>query len=139
MTWLLDFVGYSRRNQPPWTLSLHTLQIVQSHYPERLGRAVNFQPPFMFEIFWRAIRPFVDPVTRGKLVFMHEGDAEGEGGGMSSYFDLQGLERGVGGELEENGSFHLESNGARMRALEGARDQQLEAAAAVAAGGNGAA
>ena len=54
--------------QPPWKVSLLMLQIVQNHYPERLGRAVNFQPPFLFDLFWRAIRPFVDPVTRDKLV-----------------------------------------------------------------------
>ena len=68
MAWLLDYVGYNRKNQPPFTVSMQTLHIVQNHYPERLGRAVNFQPPFLFDLFWRAIRPFVDPVTRDKLV-----------------------------------------------------------------------
>lgn len=78
MTWLIDYVGYNRRNQPPFKVSMQTLSIVQNHYPERLGRAVNFQPPFLFEIFWKAIRPFVDPVTRDKLVFLHDSN----GGGM---------------------------------------------------------
>jgi len=77
MAWLLDFVGYNRKNQPPWRVSLATLSIVQNHYPERLGKAVNFKPPMLFEIFWRAIKPFVDPVTRDKLVFLSGKDEAG--------------------------------------------------------------
>lgn len=49
MAWLVDFVGYSRKNSPPIRVALQTLHILQDHYPERLGRAVSFQPPFFFE------------------------------------------------------------------------------------------
>lgn len=102
MTWLLDYVGYTRSNQPPWKVSLSTLSIVQNHYPERLGRAVNFKPPLLFEIFWKAIRPFVDPVTKEKLVFlggkmtMEEHSAE-----MEKYFDLKDIDECMGGTLDE--------------------------------------
>lgn len=52
MAWLVDYVGYSRKNSPPLKVAMQTLHILQDHYPERLGRAVCFQPPFFFERAW---------------------------------------------------------------------------------------
>jgi polyribonucleotide 5'-hydroxyl-kinase len=104
MTWLLDYVGYTRSNQPPWKVSLSTLSIVQSHYPERLGRAVNFKPPLLFEIFWKAIRPFVDPVTKEKLIFLSgKMEAEEYSREMEKYFNLDDIDECMGGTLEEGG------------------------------------
>lgn len=110
MTWLLDFVGYSRQNQPPWRVSLSVLNMVQNHYPERLGLAVNFKPPLLFEIFWKAIRPFVDSATRDKLVFLGGKDAE-DGMvqvHMGKYFDLEMLDGPLGGVLAEGGMLPTE-------------------------------
>lgn len=126
MTWLLDHVGYNRKNQPPWKVSLLTLQIVQNHYPERLGRAVNFQPPFLFELFWKAIRPFVDPVTRDKVVFVHQGD----GGEISKYVDLQHLDDTFGGPLPEDGMLDLKAYAQRMGEADARHQARLAAAAA---------
>lgn len=118
MTWLLDYVGYTRSNQPPWKVSLSTLSIVQNHYPERLGRAVNFKPPLLFEIFWKAIRPFVDPVTKEKLVFlsskMNSDDYSAE---MEKYFNLDHIDECMGGTLDE-GRMIPEQGGYRERMKE---------------------
>lgn len=78
MAWLVDFVGYTRANSPPIKVSLQTMHILQNHYPERLGRAVSFQPPFIFEITWKAVSPFIDPVTKKKLVFINSKEPVGE-------------------------------------------------------------
>lgn len=53
MTWLIDFEGYSYRNAPPVTLALKTLNTLQNHYPERLGLAVCYHPPKLFQITWK--------------------------------------------------------------------------------------
>lgn len=53
MTWLIDFEGYSYRNAPPVTLALKTLNILQGHYPERLGLSVCYHPPRLFQITWK--------------------------------------------------------------------------------------
>lgn len=126
MTWLIDFVGYNRKNQPPWKVSLQTLNIVQSHYPERLGRAVNFKPPFLFELFWKAIRPFVDPVTREKLVFLNEAAAHK---GMAAQFNLEHLDSSICGSLPEDGMWNYDAYRVKMKEMDEARKQSLETAA----------
>jgi hypothetical protein len=31
---------------------------------------VSYRPPTIFNILWRAVSPFIDPLTREKLVFL---------------------------------------------------------------------
>jgi hypothetical protein len=45
------------------------LNILQDHYPERLGLALILNVPFLLRAFWNLITPFVDPVTRPKMKF----------------------------------------------------------------------
>ncbi len=45
------------------------LHIIQNHYPERLGRALVQGVPWIVWGFFKAISPFIDPVTREKLKF----------------------------------------------------------------------
>lgn len=70
MTWLIDFVGYSMRNAPSVRASLDVLHVLQNHYPERLGCAVCFCAPSLFSLTWRAVSPFIDPVTKRKVDFV---------------------------------------------------------------------
>lgn len=51
ITWLIDFQN--------WTMSSisvkvtrETASVLQSHYPERLGMALLYNPPKMFQSFW---------------------------------------------------------------------------------------
>lgn len=55
--------------EPPLALQIECLRIVQAHYPERMGLAVVCHPPTVFWLIWRAIQPFLDPVTKAKVVF----------------------------------------------------------------------
>ena len=45
------------------------LNILQDHYPERLGRAFVINVPFLLNAFYKMLNPFIDPVTREKLKF----------------------------------------------------------------------
>lgn len=57
-----DCPGYSTV-----TVACQVLDILQNHYPERLGRAIVINIPFVVNMFLRIIMPFVDPVTRDKV------------------------------------------------------------------------
>ncbi|KIV87601.1 hypothetical protein PV11_03135 [Exophiala sideris] len=46
-----------------------TLNILQNHYPERLGRALVTNLPFYIRGFFSLITPFIDPLTREKIKF----------------------------------------------------------------------
>jgi len=68
ITWLVDFEGYTLKNAPSLDVCRRTLAIVQNFYPERLGAAVCHRAPRLFEVTWKALQPFIDPVTRRKVV-----------------------------------------------------------------------
>ena len=56
MTWLIDFPGYSMSKAPPVRTQIWTTQVLQSHYPERLGLAVCYYAPRLFSLAYR-VRP----------------------------------------------------------------------------------
>ena len=51
------------------TQPLQVLHILQAHYPERLGRALIINVPWVLNAFYKLITPLVDPVTRDKMRF----------------------------------------------------------------------
>jgi hypothetical protein len=48
---------------------LEVLNILQNHYPERLGLALILNVPWLVNMFFKLIQPFIDPVTRNKMKF----------------------------------------------------------------------
>ncbi|TBU25024.1 CRAL/TRIO domain-containing protein [Dichomitus squalens] len=66
-----------RAKNPSLTQSRLVLNILQTHYPERLGRALVANVPFLVNAFFKFITPFIDPLTRPKLRF--NPDCTGEG------------------------------------------------------------
>lgn len=73
LTLLIDFRGYTRRVSPTWAIQRQTLAILQDHHPERLGLAVMWAAPALFHVAFRLLRPFIDPVTAAKIVFLSPG------------------------------------------------------------------
>lgn len=54
---------------PPLSTGKEVLHILQTHYPERLGKALLTNIPWLAWTFLKLIHPFIDPMTREKLVF----------------------------------------------------------------------
>ncbi|KAL2176443.1 CRAL-TRIO domain-containing protein [Thermothelomyces heterothallicus CBS 202.75] len=62
--------GKSRSNTAPSLgMAREVLHILQHHYPERLGRALIINMPWIVTGFFKLITPFIDPNTREKLKF----------------------------------------------------------------------
>ncbi|GAA5884608.1 hypothetical protein JCM6882_005320 [Rhodosporidiobolus microsporus] len=51
------------------------LEILQTYYCERLGKAVCVNIPQIFFAFYKLVGPFVDPVTKDKIRFLDKPDA----------------------------------------------------------------
>jgi hypothetical protein len=66
---ILDFDGYKLRHAPPMSTTKATIHVLEKCYPERLGRAYICNAPLVFRTFWNIVRPFLDPVTKDKVVF----------------------------------------------------------------------
>uniref|UniRef100_A0A7S3R0U0 CRAL-TRIO domain-containing protein n=1 Tax=Dunaliella tertiolecta TaxID=3047 RepID=A0A7S3R0U0_DUNTE len=95
MCWLLDFTSYSLSNAPPLKVSITCNNILQNHYPERLGLAVCWHAPTLFSMTWKAVRPFIDPNTQKKIHFINEGPKEPEE--MNARFHMEDMEECMGG------------------------------------------
>ncbi|KAI5953652.1 PDR16 [Candida jiufengensis] len=70
---LIDFkshpIGTQGGKIPPVGVGRQVLNILQTHYPERLGKALLINIPWLGHTFLKIIYPFIDPLTREKLVF----------------------------------------------------------------------
>jgi len=62
----IHLYNFGLRTCPSMKVSLETTRMVLHHFPERLGHCILYRPPRVFGGFFRAILPFVDPVTRDK-------------------------------------------------------------------------
>lgn len=74
---LVDYFtgNVSFQTSPSLSMMRETATILQRHYPERLHRMLLFSAPKFFAAAFRLLGPFVDPVTRAKVVFFKRGDA----------------------------------------------------------------
>ncbi|KAF3760317.1 regulated by circadian rhythms/phosphatidylinositol transfer protein [Cryphonectria parasitica EP155] len=61
--------GRSGNTSPPISQAKEVLHILQTHYPERLGKALIINMPFLVVGFFKIIKPLLDPVTKEKLKF----------------------------------------------------------------------
>jgi hypothetical protein len=71
---LIDMSDFSLKSSPPMSTSKFTLDILQKHYPERISRIYICHAPFAFRLFWNMVKPFIDPVTKKKIVMVTEGN-----------------------------------------------------------------
>ena len=91
---VIDFNGYAKNT--PLKTSKAVLSTMQDHYPERLNKAFLVDAPWLFLGAFKLISPFIDPVTRKKIVFV-KGSAEKRAAVLLEHYELDQLEEAVGG------------------------------------------
>ncbi|CAN4105290.1 unnamed protein product [Withania somnifera] len=97
MSWLIDFTGWSLTNNVPIKSARETVNILQNHYPERLAVAFLYNPPRIFEAFWKIVKYFLDPKTMQKVKFVYPKNKDSVEL-MKSYFDMDNLPIEFGGK-----------------------------------------
>ncbi|PIN20907.1 Phosphatidylinositol transfer protein PDR16 [Handroanthus impetiginosus] len=111
MVWLIDF---QRWNMACISVKVtrETARILQDHYPERLGIAILYKPPKVFESFWLLVKPFLESKTSKKVKFVYS-DQPQSMKVMEALFDMGKLESTFGGK--SNDSFNIETYAKRMK------------------------
>lgn len=66
-----DFHTYSHLVDGNPKMSIAILQVLQNHFPERLGLQVMIAAPAMFGVFFKLISRFIEPRTRDKVLFLY--------------------------------------------------------------------
>ncbi|XBH95552.1 hypothetical protein VPH35_086095 [Triticum aestivum] len=76
------------------------LDIMQSYYPERLGRVLLIHVPYVFMAAWKMLYPFIDDKTKEKFVFIADKDLDAT---LRDSIDESQLAEEYGGRLELHG------------------------------------
>ncbi|KAF7085796.1 hypothetical protein CFC21_089182 [Triticum aestivum] len=111
MVWLIDFAGFSLPNVSLLVTKL-TADVLQGHYPERLGVAILYNAPKFFESFWKMASPLLEPKTKNKVKFVYSDRPETDKI-MEDLFNLDELECAFGGRSPV--TFNINDYAARMR------------------------
>ncbi|XP_010254857.1 PREDICTED: random slug protein 5-like isoform X2 [Nelumbo nucifera] len=99
MSWLIDFTGWSLSASVPIKTARDSAHILQNHYPERLAVAFLYNPPRIFEAFWKVIKYFLDQKTFQKVKFVYPNNKDSVEL-MRSYFDVENLPVEFGGKAK---------------------------------------
>ncbi|XP_048130629.1 CRAL-TRIO domain-containing protein C23B6.04c isoform X1 [Rhodamnia argentea] len=99
MAWLIDFTGWSLSTNVPIKSARETINILQNHYPERLAVAFLYNPPRIFEAFWKVVKYFLDAKTFQKVKFVYPKNKDSVEL-MRSFFDEENLPTEFGGRAK---------------------------------------
>lgn len=99
MSWLIDFTGWSLTMNVSIRTARDTANILQNHYPERLAVAFLYNPPRIFEAFWKIVKYFLDPKTFQKVKFVYPKNKDSVEL-MTSFFDVDNLPAEFGGKAK---------------------------------------
>ncbi|KAK9170626.1 hypothetical protein Syun_002766 [Stephania yunnanensis] len=110
VVWL---IGYQRWKASGISLAVvrKIVHLLQVHYPERLGLAVLYDPPKIFESFWKMFKPFLEARTYEQMKFVYSNDPESHK--TMEIFDKDKLERSFGGN--DPAEFNFKEHSERMK------------------------
>ncbi|KAK7410544.1 hypothetical protein VNO78_01397 [Psophocarpus tetragonolobus] len=95
VVWLIDFQGF-KLSDVSLTVARETAHIVQEYYPKRLGLAILYNAPMIFQPFFSMVKPFLEIETYNKVKFGYSNDHNTKKI-MADLFDKDNLESAFGG------------------------------------------
>lgn len=95
MLWLIDFQGWTM-GSVSINATRVTAHVLQDYYPERLALGILYNPPRIFESFWKVVKPFLEQKTYKKVKFVYSDDIESQKI-ITDIFDMDKLESAFGG------------------------------------------
>ncbi|KAF6142111.1 hypothetical protein GIB67_037029 [Kingdonia uniflora] len=95
MVWLIDFQQWNM-SSISMKVTREIANVLQNYYTERLGPAILYTPPKIFESFYNLVKLFLEHKTYNKAKFVYSDDPESQQI-MENLFDKDKLESSFGG------------------------------------------
>lgn len=111
MVWLIDFHGF-HMSHISTKITRKTANVLQEHYPERLGIAILYDAPSIFEPFWKLVKPLLEAKTANKVKFVYSNNPSSSEI-MNDLFDMEVVEAAFGGK--DLADFDIATYADRMR------------------------
>ena len=73
----INLENFSLFCSPSFACSKETINMLQNMFPERMGHCICYKPPSYFSVFFNIVKPFVDPKTVSKMVFLNGDVSDG--------------------------------------------------------------
>ena len=90
MTLIFDMTSFSMGNMDYEVVRL-LIDLLQFNFPEVLGQCFIVDAPFVFWACWYVIKPWIDPVTALKIIFVNSSQ-------LSEYIDESQIIKDIGGD-----------------------------------------
>ncbi|KAM0928734.1 hypothetical protein ACQ4PT_002046 [Festuca glaucescens] len=113
VVWITDVRGWSIASTP-FSSSRECMHIVQTYYPGLIAVAITFDPPSIFESFWKISKSFIDQNMRDKVKFVYASKPESMKI-MEDLFDKDTLESSSFGGRSTSTAFDINKYAERMR------------------------
>ncbi|KAK7351169.1 hypothetical protein VNO77_10421 [Canavalia gladiata] len=95
MVWLIDFQGFNL-SHVSFKVTREIAHILQAYYPKRLGLAIMYNAPTIFQPFFAMVKPFLETETCNKIKFVNSDDHNTKKI-MEDLFDMDNIEPAFGG------------------------------------------
>lgn len=95
VVWMVDFKGF-KLSDISFKVTREIAHLLQEYYPKRLGLAILYNAPMIFQSFLSMVKPFVEAETFNKVKFVYSNDHNTQKI-MEDLFDMNNLESAFGG------------------------------------------
>lgn len=97
-TMIYDMKGCKLSMRKCLPIFRQSFQIDNNYYPERLGHMIALNPPAVFPVLWNLVKPWLDPVTKTKIVVVKKGPEAATT--LLQYIDADQLPQEYGGSCK---------------------------------------